>query len=47
MFLRKKKWDKNFQPDRISVSFSAFINKHIILIGKTLDTSFTIIKSKH
>lgn len=42
-----EKWDNNFQPDSISVSFSAFINKHIILIGKTLDTSFTIIKSKH
>lgn len=38
----------NVQPERNLVTFfSCFYYKHIILIGKTLNTSFTVIKSKH
>lgn len=38
----------DFQPEVSSVKFFfCFYYKHIILIGKTLNTSFTVIKSKH
>lgn len=38
----------NVQPEGNLVKFfSCFYYKHIILIGKTLNTSFTVIKSKH
>lgn len=38
----------HFQPETLSLKlFFCFYYKHIILIGKTLNTSFTIIKSKH
>lgn len=38
----------HLQPERNLVKFfSCFYYKHIILIGKTLNTSFTVIKSKH
>lgn len=38
----------DFQPEVNLVKFFfCFYYKHIILIGKTLNTSFTVIKSKH
>lgn len=39
-------WRISPQPARLSC-FLCFYYKHIILIGKTLNTSFTVIKSKH
>lgn len=38
----------DFQPKvNLLKFFFCFYYKHIILIGKTLNTSFTVIKSKH